>query len=105
MSPGGQKERSFLCREGVNAEMTREEIYRFYEIVQSIKNGRAGPGALEVYSERQIADAIGALLQSSALEEREACRMVAEPAAEPARCMEKGQAIEGDPQNRAGCVQ
>jgi len=56
----------------------RDQIYQLYEIVKALAAGNADANALAGYTEREIADAWTATVNSAAQEEREACAQIAE---------------------------
>ena len=80
--------------------MTRQELYRYFDIVESIKHGEGSAAALAPYTPREITDAIEELINSAKKAEREACAIVAEDAGEPAGVAGRGLRIELDPVRR-----
>ena len=89
--------------------MTRDEMYRYFGIVEAIKEGRTQVTELRDYSAREIGDAVNDLIQSAVREavqrEREACAMVAEAAGEPVGFLARGQQIEADPVRKRICIE
>jgi len=86
-------------------QIERDRVYGFIEAVQAIRDGHGRGVALSEYWPREIADAIQLLIDSAVRQEREACAIVAEGAAEPGGAAAPGQIFEVDPVRRQVCLE
>jgi hypothetical protein len=84
-------------------QIERGRVYRFIETVRAIQGGFMRGVALEEYWPREIADAIQFLMDTAVRQEREACAVVAESAAEPSGVATSGQLFAVDPMRRQIC--
>ena len=85
--------------------MSREEVYLFLDIVESIKRGEEPVTSLAPYTRREIAEAIEELIGSAKRVEREACAVLVDAAGEAAGTFSRGQMAEVDAAKRAWCLE
>ena len=86
-------------------QIERERVYRFIETVRGIQDGYMRSVALAEYWPREIADAIQFLIDGAVRQEREACAIVAESAAEPNGAATPRQLFAVDPMRRQICLE
>jgi hypothetical protein len=86
-------------------EIERERVCRFIERVKTIHGSHARDSVLSECWPREIADAIRILIEGAVRDEREACAVVADYAAEPSGATERGETLGVDPQRRGICLE
>jgi hypothetical protein len=86
-------------------QIERERVYRFVETVNAIRKGQRQGVTLSEYWPREIADALQFLIDSAVWQERNACALVAESAAEPSGATSPGQIFAVDPARRQICLE
>ena len=86
-------------------QMSREEVYRFFEIVEALKCGEGQLSDLHNYSVRELSDAVQSLIDSAVSHEREECARLAEDSGEPGGPLTRGQVFEVEPARRQICLE
>jgi hypothetical protein len=75
----------------------REQVYKFYEIIQMIKSADEKDMPLSNYMPGEIASAINTLIDYRVQKERRACAQIAEDAADASGTVERGTVLEPNP--------